>query len=64
MGWDCVSGSGLGRTEPGWAVRNGMEVGQYNLPTSSDIYGMWDDTDDVDSELKRAYIFYKFDGHV
>jgi len=63
--WDGIvcQDPGLGRTEPGWAVEMVWKWVNTTFPYPQ-YYGMWDDTDDVDSELKRAYIFYKFDGHV
>ncbi len=55
---------GLGRTEPGlgsegrvWRLVNSV----YPYP---EYYGNWDETDDIDAEISRAYIFYKRDGHV
>jgi len=55
---------GLGRTEPGFAS---IEIiwkwvnETYPYPA---YYGSGNENDDVDEQFTRAYIFYKFDGHV
>jgi hypothetical protein len=54
---------GLGRTEPGWSVEMVWKWVNTTYPYPR-YYGIWNDKDDIDSEFKRAYIFYKFDGHV
>ena len=50
-------------TEPGWSVETVWKWVNTTYPYPR-YYGVWDEHDDVDSEFKRAYIFYKFDGHV
>jgi hypothetical protein len=55
---------GLGRTEPGFAslkmIWNWVNV-TYPYPR---YFGQGNVFDDVDEEYTRAYIFYRFDGHV
>jgi len=55
---------GIGRTEPGWGSEEIVWRWVNDTYPYPKYYGTWDENDDVDSELKRAYIFHKFDGHV
>jgi len=55
---------GIGRTEPGFGSEEIVWKWVNDTYPYPSYYDTWDENDDVDSELKRAYIFYKFDGHV
>jgi hypothetical protein len=55
---------GIGRTEPGFGSKEMVWRWVNDTYPYPRYFETWDENDDVDSEFKRAYIFYKFDGHV